>query len=58
LLIRCKYCSAPDLHWKDVERGWRLVDGAGDVHSCAKYGRAKHSEKRRPGSMPELPEAK
>lgn len=38
----CKYCKKKPLYWEETERGWRLFDLEGKMHSCKEY----HENKR------------
>lgn len=35
-MITCKKCGIKNLHWGITTAGWRLYDGNGVMHSCAK----------------------
>jgi len=37
-LFMCRYCGYQDLQWTKTERGWRLANQSGRVHTCKKYG--------------------
>lgn len=30
----CRHCGAPDLHWIDTAKGWRLAESTGALHKC------------------------
>jgi len=32
--ITCKYCNETGLHWEKTEKGWRLFEDEGQMHSC------------------------
>jgi len=42
--VKCKYCGADQFDWVNTERGWRLADRKGNVHSCKKYENTKSTE--------------
>ena len=37
--VRCKYCQARNLHWMELDEGWRLVSAKGEIHRCLKAPR-------------------
>lgn len=35
----CKHCGANGLEWRNSDKGWRLYDINGNMHSCSEYRR-------------------
>ena len=33
-VIKCKYCGADGLHWKETKKGWRLFEDKKKQHVC------------------------
>lgn len=34
LTATCKYCGEEPLWWSETPAGWRLIDRAGEIHTC------------------------
>lgn len=32
--LKCKWCGKYNLIWKKTDKGWRLADNAGNIHTC------------------------
>ena len=41
----CKYCGKGFLSWKKLDGKWRLIDNAGQVHSCQGFSIYKKEER-------------
>lgn len=39
--VTCRYCHTYLLRWSRTENGWRMINEAGDIHSCKEYRKAK-----------------
>lgn len=39
----CKYCHTYLLRWTQTDKGWRMIDQQGEIHSCKEY----HTSKRK-----------
>jgi len=39
--VRCKYCHCVGLQWKHTDKGWRLIDDNGILHTCKEYRRRR-----------------
>jgi len=33
----CRYCGQGPFFWEQFDRGWRLVDDFGQIHSCPEF---------------------
>jgi hypothetical protein len=39
----CNYCRTYLLRWQRTLNGWRMVNEAGEIHSCKEYRNAKRN---------------
>ena len=46
-LQTCKYCGLRNLWWVETERGWRLANKSGRIHTCKKYKSGAHNDSKR-----------
>ena len=38
----CRRCKCTMLHWKKINKKWKLLTKTGKVHSCGKFDLTKH----------------